>query len=196
MVMNFRSFRHVVTAAALIGVVIAAQSLAEPKDNPAPGADIGENVTSPMRVQEMGELILFHTTITTSFEKMDVVGPIINELLKVVKEKHLDADAMVVFRYQGATADPTKEFELSIGVPVAAGTEAFDKWQVTPLPKFKAATVMHSGAPRSMGSAYQKIFPEIGQKGLTPTGENREFYMYWEGEDSVNNVMLVQVGVQ
>ncbi len=188
-------FRFLVPAIALVGGLIATRSLAEPKENPA-AADVGENATSPVRVQDMGAITFFHTTVKTTYEKMDIVGPIIEDLMKAVKEKNIDADGMVAFIYQGASIEPGKEFELSIGMTVSAGTEGFDKWQVKDLPVFKCATVMHSGHLKSIGLAYQKLFPELFAKGLQPTGESREFYMYWEGEDSDNNVMLVQVGVK
>ncbi|HRK29761.1 MAG TPA: GyrI-like domain-containing protein [Tepidisphaeraceae bacterium] len=187
--------RYALPAIALLGLVVASRTFAEPKEGPAAVAE-GESVTSAMRVQEMGPLNFFHTTVTMTFEKMDGVAQIIGEMEAAIKEKKITAGGTVIFVYQGAAPDPTKEFELSIGMHVEAGTEGFDKWKVTELPSFKAATVMHSGPVKTISTAYQKIFPEIFAKGLQPTGENREFYLYWEGEESANNIMLVQVGVQ
>ena len=190
-----RATRFVLPAVGLIAALLVSSSSAEPKENPAAPA-AGETATSPMRVQELAAMTFFHTTIKTTYEKMDVVGPIIEEMENAVREKNIQADGMVVFMYTGATQDPGKEFELSIGMPVVQGTAGFDKWQVTDVPAFKCATVMHSGNVRSIGFAYQKLFGELMEKGLQPTGVTREFYMYWEGETSENNVMLVQVGVK
>lgn len=190
-----KSIVAIVCVVCITSLFLVARSNAEPKENPAM-PDLGESATSPVRVQEMAPISLFHTTITTSYEKMDVVGPIIESMEKAIRDKQIHATGVVVFLYEGATPDPTKEFQLSIGMPVPAGTEGFDEWKVSDLPAFKCATALHSGPVKSIGLAYQKIFPELFAKGLEPTGENREFYLYWEGEASVNNVMLVQVGVK
>lgn len=182
------------TALFIGGVALVPQLNAEPKENAAAGVQ-GETATSNMRVQTLAPVTMFQTSIRTTYEKMDVVAPIIEELQKTVREKGIDGDGMIVFTYNGATPDPTKEFELSIGMCVVPGTKGFDKWEVKDVPAFKCATVLHSGNVRTIGQAYQKLFTEIGEKGLIPTGANREFYMYWEGESSDNNVMLIQVGV-
>ena len=46
--------------------------------------------------------------------------------------------------------------------------------------------------------APQEKFPEpaIREAGLEPNGEEREFTTYWEGFDSPNNIILIQVGVK
>src|SRR5207253_2906278 len=47
-----------------------------------------------------------------------------------------------------------------------------------------------------IGDAYQKAIPAVKQMGLEPSGEDREFTFYWEGFESPNNIVLIQVGVK
>ena len=61
---------------------------------------------------------------------------------------------------------------------------------------FKAATVLYTGSVFEVGQCYQKLFPAIKQMGLEPSGEEREFTLYFEELESPNNVVLVQVGVK
>jgi effector-binding domain-containing protein len=63
-------------------------------------------------------------------------------------------------------------------------------------PEFRAATVIYTGPPAGVGEVYQKLIPAVKQMGLELTGEDREFTFYWDGVESPNNIILIQVGVK
>jgi hypothetical protein len=43
--------------------------------------------------------------------------------------------------------------------------------------------------------AFGKLYGEVGARGLVPTADCREIYLYWEGPDSTNNVIQLQAQV-
>ena len=74
--------------------------------------------------------------------------------------------------------------------------EEIGDFKVRELPKFKCATILYTGPGPRIGEAWVKLYKAIGDKGLTPTDEERELYLYWEGVDSPNNIVQVMVGVK
>ena len=49
---------------------------------------------------------------------------------------------------------------------------------------------------QSEKAAYEKLMPAVFAAKLTPVGESREVYLYFEGVDSPNNVVQLQIGVK
>ena len=59
------------------------------------------------------------------------------------------------------------------------------------------ATQIANGAPFELFlSADETLVQGLNDKGLTPTDEEREIYLYWDGVDSPNNIVQVMVGVK
>jgi effector-binding domain-containing protein len=100
--------------------------------------------------------------------------------------------------YYGAPhQNPEKGFKMETGWFVPEGTEALGDFKVREVPKFKCATMLYVGpANHRIGEAWQKLYDAIRARGLTSTDEERELYLYWEGPDSANNIVQVQVGVK
>ncbi|HEV8291191.1 MAG TPA: hypothetical protein VGP94_04690, partial [Tepidisphaeraceae bacterium] len=91
---------------------------------------------------------------------------------------------------------PEKPFKVQIGLKAEGDAGASGDVKVRKTEEFRAATVIFTGPPSGMGECYQKLMPAIRQMGLELSGEDREFTFYWEGFDSPNNIVLVQVGVK
>jgi effector-binding domain-containing protein len=101
-----------------------------------------------------------------------------------------------IFVYHGATGDPTAKFTLDTGFAVPADTKPLGEFKVNKLPGYRAATAYFTGPLSSLGAAYTQFFPELMKAGYTPTGDMREVYLFWEGPDSANNVVEIQVGIK
>jgi effector-binding domain-containing protein len=92
---------------------------------------------------------------------------------------------------------PGVPFTLLIGQKVASGTCAAGRAEVRSLAPFRCASLIYSGGiPQGLGPAIEALHSAFTGRGLRCTGEYREYYLYWEGRDSPNNVMLLQFGVE
>jgi effector-binding domain-containing protein len=101
-----------------------------------------------------------------------------------------------IFVFHNPTDEAGKAFTVELGFPVTADTKAVGESKVRTLEPLKAATVMFSGPPSALREGYVQLYQQIGQAGLEPGTELRQYSLYWEGIDSPNNVMLIQVGLK
>ena len=160
---------------------------------PASGDDAVQ--LSDVTERTLGAKTILYREVETSLSEMGQdVGPILEELSKLVKEKKVVYDGCAVFVYQGASPDPTKKFKLQVSFAVAEDTKPQGEFKVRKLEPLKCLTVLYGGPVASIAKAYEKLYGGLGNK--TPTGESREYYLNWEGVESANNVELIAVGVK
>jgi len=161
----------------------------------APARAADEVQLSDVAVRTMGAQTILYREIETSLSELgQSVGPILDQLEQLVKDKKVVYSGSTIFLYQGATQDPNKKFKLQVSFAVLEGTEAQGDFKVRRLEPFKCATVLYGGPISSIPKAYEKVFGGLG--GATPTGETREYYFHFEGVESPNNVQLVAVGLK
>ncbi len=102
--------------------------------------------------------------------------------------------------YQGTPHfDPQKTFKMEIGIIVGEDTklpDAAEDLKVRKTEPFKCATILYTGTVDQQGQAYQKLIPALKGAGLTPTGEEREMCLYWEGPESANNIFMMMIGIK
>jgi effector-binding domain-containing protein len=174
----------------------AAQAPAAP---PAarPAADQSDFVISPMRVQNMRPTsYIYASTETTLNDMAEFIHTTIEAMEQGMRNGSFHPDGPALFNYHGVTQDPTHKFTLEVGFPVAEGTKEFADFKVKPLEQYHCATVLYSGPIMSIGQGYQQLFADLIGAGLQPTGEVRDYYLMWEGMESVNNVTLIAVEVK
>jgi hypothetical protein len=92
--------------------------------------------------------------------------------------------------------EPDKAFKLQIGFPVKPGAAAPAGAKVRKLDSIRAATVVYTGSLQNIGQAVTQFYSDVAAAGLKPTGEYRESYVYWEGPESTNNVIIIQAAVK
>ena len=154
-------------------------------------------VVSDVRVRTLAESNYLYVESETSYAEM---GPFIEEAVKKLeaaeKEGKIRVTNSYVFVYQGASPDPSKKFKLQVGATVADDVAAVGDLKVRKLPTYRCASVLYQGPVQQMMLPYQKLMPALEPAGLEPTGENREYYTFWEGEASKNNIVMVTAGVK
>jgi effector-binding domain-containing protein len=156
-----------------------------------------ECVVGEMRIQRLPGPTYFYTEMETTIPKTrKAVGDIMPVLLKTIGENNVHIAGPSIFVAVGATGDPETPFKLSMGFSVAEGTKPAGDFKVKKLADFRCATVLYSGPPAKVGEAYGKLFASLMAAGHQPTGETREYCLYWESEKSPNNVMLIQAGIK
>jgi len=85
---------------------------------------------------------------------------------------------------------------VEIGVPIFANEAAnAGAFYVRKVPKFKGAAAVFQGSLSQIGEAWQKFAATAQTKG-EPTEESRELYLYWEGHDSPNNIVELEMGLK
>ena len=182
----------------LMGVallVCGISAVAEDKKIPeANGGEVGE-----VRLRTMAPITYAYVETETTFDKLgEVVLATIPQLSKAAQEGKFRITAPFVLAYPSGSVHltPQKAFKVQIGMKVQGQAVESGEVKLRKTEEFRAATVLYTGPMAGMGECYQKLIPAISQMGLEMTGEEREFTVYFEGMDSPNNIVLVQVGVK
>jgi effector-binding domain-containing protein len=134
----------------------------------------------------------------TDFQSMgEPVAKTLTELMEAASENKVGLHGPVVHYYYGAPhRDPEKRFKMETGFFVPAEAPVVGPFKPRELPAFKCATIVYIGPATSIGDAWQDLYRSVRDQQLKPTAEERELYLYWEGVDSPNNVVQVQLGVE
>lgn len=158
-----------------------------------------EKTVSDGRVQQFPAVHYIYASVETKMADGQLakdaheVAHKFNELLKDGKLRPAGAP---IFTFVGNTGELTKAFTMTYGAPVAPGTAVPEGYKETDLPAMKAFTVLYSGKTAGIGEAYVQAYTQIQQAGLMPDGTSRQMMLYWESEESTNNVFMLQVGVK
>jgi effector-binding domain-containing protein len=176
----------------LVGTSLLA---AEPSTKPA--TQPADCLVGEMRIQTLAQAhYVYATTQTTLATITDAITKLMPSLEKLITDGKVKPSGPVVLVYQGATGDPAQKFALEVGIVVAKDQQPVDDFKVRKLAAQKSATVLFTGAPRNIGKAWEKLMGSLFAAGHQPDGEMREYYLYWEGVESPNNVVLIQVGIR
>jgi effector-binding domain-containing protein len=188
-----------------LGLCALADGPAAPAQPGAPAAGakpaakaVDESHVSEMIVKDVKEVPAYlhgsgKATIATFQESLKKTW---EPLIAKAKAGGIVFTAVPIFVYHGATGQPDQEFSMETGFPVEAGTKDLDKdFTVSKLVAFHCATAYHSGPVKDLGKSYGELFGDIISADYKLTGETREVYLFWEGPESVNNVVEIQVGI-
>jgi hypothetical protein len=86
-----------------------------------------------------------------------------------------------------------KMYHVQAGYQVASGTPAAGEAQVREIPPALIAGVVSCGTFDSVWKSYAPLMDFMNKNGLIPLDEGwREYYLYNEGPDSMNNITWIQ----
>jgi effector-binding domain-containing protein len=175
-------------------VTVHAQPAAEvPKKDAAKSPEF---VVSDMRQQTLPAMTLLYGSEQTTFSKMfDVMMKLLPPVSKALEDKSARSNGSCVFIYHNMNMED-KPFTLDVGWMVADDTKVVGELKVKKTEPFKCATVLFTGSLGNIAKAYEKVMAGLGAAGLTPSGESREYYLFWDGAESPNNVVMIAVGVK
>ena len=172
-------------------------------DEPKPAAAVQEpsGVTvGEMRIQTVPALTYLYVPVDeTSFDKMgDPIKEGFDKIFAAASEAKLliARPTLLVYPKANPHFHPDKSFKLEIGIVVGDDTQAVGECKERKTEPFKCATILYTGPVDQQGRAYEKLIPALKAAGHTPTGEEREMCLYWEGLDSQNNVFFMQIGIK
>ncbi|MBM4033721.1 MAG: GyrI-like domain-containing protein [Planctomycetes bacterium] len=185
-----------VLGVALAGLALVASCPAaeEPKKAPAAKPEI---LISEMRIQTLpGRTYLYKEQETTHAKISQVFAEVVPALAKAAEDGKARITGPLVSVCLGAAGEPDAPFKLQIGFPVPDDTKPVGDFKVKKLADLRCATVLFSGPTAKTDQAYQKLFESLTAAGHQPTGETREYCLYWESAESPNNVALIQAGIK
>ena len=188
--MTFRT--TLLTLACVAGLMAGSQDPAQTKK--ASASTIG-----PVAFQTFAEGTYFHLNSRATYAELSTLTPALAKRLSaLLKEAGLQTFGPLLMIQRGTSEDPSKSFDLEVGILAPKGTKPFGEAKVRVLSAFPCATTMASGdfAGESGKTAFMALFKAAQEKGRIPTGEFRELLLFWEGQGSANNLMQVQVGLQ
>lgn len=185
---------RITSSLAVLGMLVVGVSLLWGKEKPVP--TIGE-----MRIMTVPALTCLSTSTETSFDKMgEPIRAGFDKLFFTAAQAKLLVARPTMLVYQGNPHfDPQKQFKLEMAIIVAPETKIEDLPPDVTIRKtepFKCATILYTGTVGEQGQAYQKLIPALHAAGHTPTGEERELCLLWDGPESANNIFMMQIGIK
>ena len=173
-------------------LVLGIATLQAQTTRPAPAMQPADCQVGEMREQTMAGYSFCYLSTEASVKTIGpAVGKLMPQLDKAMRDGTIKPSGPVVFIYRGTA----ESFTLEVGVVVATDTKAAGDFQVRTLPPFHCAAILYSGPVASLSRAYQELMPQVFQA-FQPTSDWREVYLYWEGEQSPNNVVQIQMGIR
>lgn len=152
-------------------------------------------VVSDMRVQTLAGFSYLYSSSQTTFDKIgEAVGKTLPQLEAAMKDGKFHPTGPLIFTYRDVK-DMSQPFTLDIGYAVPPETAAFGDFKLRKEDAFKCATVIYSGPIMRISEGFQKLMTDMTDAKLTPAGPAREYYLYWEGMESPNNVVLIQIAI-
>lgn len=158
-------------------------------------ADAGYTL-SPPHVATLRPCTYFFTSTQTTYDKLRALAPqLTGDLSMTMANAGVAPIGGPIFVYKN-TSGMDQPFTLELGYPVANATQPAGQYQVAKLDGMRSMTAVFTGPVSKISAAYQQIFAQIAAAGEVPSTERRERYLYWEGADSPNNVILIEIGLQ
>jgi effector-binding domain-containing protein len=186
--------RHLIFAAIVLCFAFQARA-AEPAKREAPKP--AEYLLGEMHIQDLPAVNYIYGGAETTFDKMmEVIGKYMPMLTKGMDEGKIRPAGSGLFIYKGVKEDMSKPFTLEVGWCVPDNAQPVGELKVRKIPAAHCATLLYTGSAANISKAYEKLMPAIDAAGLKPVGDMREMYLYWEGAESVNNVIQFQVEVK
>jgi len=150
-----------------------------------------------MRVQELkGMTYLFVSSKTNIAQLGDHIRQSTEKIQPALKAGAVKPIGPILIIFHGMNQNAGGEFPLEVGFPVADDITAPNGFEIKKLDKFRCATVLYSGSMQQIRRAFEAVYNDLLGAGLEPTDETRQAILLFEGQDSVNNVAMIQVGVR
>jgi DNA gyrase inhibitor GyrI len=158
----------------------------------------GEPIIGEMFLETIPVRHYLSASFETDFAAMG--PPLVEKLTAMMegaREEKVSLLGGTVHVYHGAPhRTPDMTFRMETGFFVWEGAPPVGEFDVRELPELRCASLLYVGPVTRLGEAWQAIYRAVNARGLTPTEDERELTLYWEGAESPNNVFQVQLGVE
>ena len=151
-----------------------------------------------MRVKEVAARTFFCTKKELKIEQEpEFIRASIRPLMEASTDLKLGYVGAPTLSYIGYRGEREKSFTAELGVPVRKKSdEKKGGFYFREAPKFKCASIIIQGRVDKVGESWMALVQQATDSGHIPSGESREVYLAWEGEESENNIIELQLGLQ
>jgi effector-binding domain-containing protein len=148
-----------------------------------------EFVVGQVRLQPTSPFTFFRVgDETTRAEADTALDALMEDLSRAVESEGLAGPGPVVLVCQSRGEELYLEAGYAVQPEVAPASSA----RVRTVPGAPCASLLYWGSLRHYPKAHEALWQGIQQAGLTYGNELREWYLHFEGDDSPNNVILLQ----
>jgi hypothetical protein len=178
----------------------AAQEQARPAAAAAAAADQSAPQVGEPRRRTFPGVTYFYTSGETTLRGLpEHIRQMMPAAANAVEESHARVVGAPLLVYHSTRSDPDAKFTVDIGFPVAEGTAApaAGPFKVKKLPPFRCVSLLYTGPISGLAAAYERLAATApGGKPAAPAEESRQMMLYWEGEESPNNVLQIMIGLR
>jgi effector-binding domain-containing protein len=172
-----------------MSVVLACCTVASAQTRPSTQPDF---TLGPVRQQHLVGVNFLYTTCKATIRTIaDVAGAEVPKLFDAIKEANIQQRGPVIFIYRNLTDNLDAPFDVQIGMAVEDNVVPPTGYQSIQLSPSDCATILYTGSMANIGQAYATLMPAAWSYERKPTGETREYYLYFEDDKSPNNVVLI-----
>jgi len=153
---------------------------------------VPEFAVSPPRVSIMAGFRYFHVGGRATMETIpQIAATLIERACAAYRAAYsVTVDQPPVILSYGVP-DETGEFDIWAGFAVRRDLEAAGDASIEDVPPARCASMVLCGGLRHLAEAHQQLMEYVQAHGLAYGRVFREWYLYWEGEDTPNNVTLI-----
>jgi hypothetical protein len=167
----------------------------------APARDQSAPQVGEPRVRTYPGVTYFATSGETTLTGLsDHIRRAMPAVEKAIDEAHARIVGPPILVYHGPRNDPNTRFTVEVGFPVAEGATApaaGGQFKVTKLAPFRCVSLLYTGPISGLSAAHEKLAAAApGGAPAAPADESRQMMLYWENEDSPNNVLNIMVAVK
>jgi hypothetical protein len=137
--------------------------------------------------------IVFQTIHTALNAQGDLIRQSINDLYAKLKTAHIAPIGGPIMIFKSLPQDPSVAVDIDIAIPVPDDTAAPEGTQMRPLPSVPSMTAIYQGSTTALNRGYTDFFEQLQGFGKIPAGELRQRTLYFESENSPNNVILIEL---
>jgi effector-binding domain-containing protein len=149
---------------------------------------------SPVRIGQLKAYSFFYSSHqATSANLGAVVGKSMSDLDDVMKAGAFTPAGAPVIIYNSSGPIGNETYTVEAGFPVNGEPPAGGDFQLGQVKSELAAISLYTGPPSQIGAAYRTLYGRVMGTGHVPTSVRREHYLYWEDQDSPNNVVMIEI---
>jgi hypothetical protein len=164
----------------------------------APAAGPQDFTLSPPRVTDFKPANYLYASVETNLGQVgQMITTLTQDIASAIQAAGMSMTGGPLIVYDGAnTGDPAHTFTLKVGYPVGDTAKAVGGYQLGDIGPKHCEMILFIGSVSQLRQAYGRIFARVMAAGQSVSDERAERYLYWEGENSPNNVVMIEIGVQ
>ena len=141
------------------------------------------------------------TVLMASFKSslkdlMTKVCTLPDDIMEESQSLALEITGNLMFIYHGADGNPDKELKIDVALPVKMPTSYSGKHTLAQLTAFESFDAVYVGNMTDLGTqGYEPMMQAMSEQRINVSDVCREIYNVWEGPESENNEIVLQIGV-